>query len=245
MKRLLMIAVLVPFLLLAAPAPQAEAAMTLGKAKQLRRKWSRRVQNRKAAYFQSAGRQMFWRRTLDVRRNDDTPTDEIAAARAKMREHRGKAARRWKSLRQAEKRLAHFKKVVKRLKRQRDRQVRAGKGWGGSEGVADNAKRIAGRMGIPITSQKRTLADTIRVGSSTSSDHYTGNTTAFAVDFGVAGSAGTTLARRIAKVYGIPTSNIGTFNFAYIRASGRTYRVQLLWQVSGHYDHVHLGIRRQ
>lgn len=122
--------------------------------------------------------------------------------------------------------------------------VTNGGGWGGTERVANAAKSIAQQMSIPVTSQKRNLADTQRVGSSTSSDHYTGNTNAFAVDFGVSGSRGTELARRIADQYGIPRSNIGTFNGHNVTINGERYRLQLLWQVSGHYDHVHLGIKK-
>ncbi len=122
--------------------------------------------------------------------------------------------------------------------------VQAGRGWGGSEGVADTAKALARSMGIPLTSTKRNLADTHRVGSTTGSDHYTGNTNAYAADFGVSGARGDDLARRIADAYGIPRSNIGTFNRHTITVDGQRYSVQLLWRVSGHYDHVHLGIRR-
>jgi len=122
--------------------------------------------------------------------------------------------------------------------------VNAGGGWGGSQGVADAAKGIARSMGIPVTSEKRNYADTIRVGSNTGSDHYTGNTNAYAVDFGVAGSRGDELARSIADRYGIPRSSIGTFNRHTVTIDGQRYSLQLLWRVSGHYDHVHLGIRR-
>ncbi|MDP1916646.1 MAG: peptidoglycan-binding domain-containing protein [Myxococcales bacterium] len=122
--------------------------------------------------------------------------------------------------------------------------VRAGGGWGGSQGVADRAVSIARGMGIPVTSTKRDLAATRRVGSTTGSDHYTGNTNAYAVDLGVSGSRGTDLARRIADAYGIPRSSIGTYNRHTINVGGQRYSVQLLWQVSGHYDHVHVGIRR-
>jgi peptidoglycan hydrolase-like protein with peptidoglycan-binding domain len=122
--------------------------------------------------------------------------------------------------------------------------VSSGGGWGGSAGVANAAKRIAASMGIPVTSQKRNLAETIRVGSTTASDHYTGNKTAFAVDFGVSGARGDQLARAIAQKYGIPQGNIGTFNGHIIRVGGANYRLQLLWRVAGHFDHVHLGIRR-
>jgi len=123
--------------------------------------------------------------------------------------------------------------------------IRYGKGWGGSEGVADAAKAIAASMGVPVTSQKRNLADTLRVGSSTGSDHYTGNTTAFATDFGVSGSlaVGDQLAKAIATKYSIPQSAIGTFYRYTIQVGDRRYSLQLLWRVEGHYDHVHLGIR--
>lgn len=122
--------------------------------------------------------------------------------------------------------------------------VQAGGGWGGSQGVANRAVEIARGMGVPVTSTKRDLAATRRVGSTTGSDHYTGNTNAYAVDLGVSGSRGTELARRIADAYGIPRSSIGTYNRHTINVGGQRYLVQLLWQVSGHYDHVHLGVRR-
>ncbi len=122
--------------------------------------------------------------------------------------------------------------------------IRYGKGWGGSEGVADVAKAIAGSMGIPVTSEKRNLEDTIRVGSSTGSDHYTGNTNAFATDLGVSGSRGDELASAIAAKYGIPQSVIGTYRRTTIQVQDRQYSLQLLWKVTGHYDHVHFGIRR-
>jgi peptidoglycan hydrolase-like protein with peptidoglycan-binding domain len=122
--------------------------------------------------------------------------------------------------------------------------LHGGRGWGGSEGVADTAKQIARALGAPVTSEKRNLADTQRVGSSTSSDHYTGNTNAYAVDFGVSGARGDQLARQIADAYGIPRANIGTYNHHYVTIDGQRYRLQLLWRVSGHFDHVHLGIRR-
>jgi peptidoglycan hydrolase-like protein with peptidoglycan-binding domain len=122
--------------------------------------------------------------------------------------------------------------------------IHGGRGWGGSEGVADTAKQIARAFGAPVTSEKRNYADTIRVGSNTGSDHYTGNTNAYAVDFGISGARGDQLARQIADAYGIPRSNLGTYNHTYVTIDGQRYRLQLLWRVEGHYDHVHLGIRR-
>ncbi|MBS1152251.1 MAG: uncharacterized protein H6Q89_3949, partial [Myxococcaceae bacterium] len=88
------------------------------------------------------------------------------------------------------------------------------------------------------------LATTLRVGSSTGSDHYTGNTNAYAVDFGVSGSRGDQLAQSLARAYGIPLSNLGTFNRHTITVDGQRFSVQLLWRVEGHFDHVHIGIHR-
>jgi len=122
--------------------------------------------------------------------------------------------------------------------------VAAAGGWGGSQRVAEKARAVAASLGIPVTSEKRTLADTVRVGSSTASDHYTGNTMAFALDFGVAGSRGDQLALRLAEAYGIPPSHIGTHKGHVIREGAASFRLQLLWRVAGHFDHVHLGIRR-
>jgi hypothetical protein len=67
---------------------------------------------------------------------------------------------------------------------------------------------------------------------------------AFATDFGVSGRKGDELARAIEKKYAIPASSIGTYNRHTITVDGKKYSVQLLWKVQGHYDHVHLGIRR-
>lgn len=122
--------------------------------------------------------------------------------------------------------------------------IHAGGGWGGSEGVADAAKAIARDLGVPVTSQKRNAEQTRRLDSNFRSDHYTGNTNAFAVDLGVSGQRGDQLARAIAQKYGIPQNNIGTYNRHTIEVDGKRYSLQLLWKVEGHFDHVHLGIRR-
>jgi peptidoglycan hydrolase-like protein with peptidoglycan-binding domain len=134
--------------------------------------------------------------------------------------------------------------LMKKVADAKSGAITDGGGWGGSKNVANAAKKLAASMKIPVTSQKRDLATTRRVGSSTTSDHYTGNKTAFAVDFGVAGARGDQLARAIAEKYGIPQSNIGTFNGHIIKVNGARYRLQLLWRVTDHFDHVHLGILR-
>lgn len=124
----------------------------------------------------------------------------------------------------------------------RPNTINPGKGWGGSEGVADTAKRVGARMGIPVTSTKRSA--TTSIGSSSTSDHHVSQTSAYAVDFGVAGPRGTALAKQIARAYGIKGDVVGNFNDHFVRAEGKTYRIQILWQVPNHFDHVHVGIRR-
>jgi hypothetical protein len=64
------------------------------------------------------------------------------------------------------------------------------------------------------------------------------------VDFGVSGQRGDQLARAIARKYGIPEANLGTYNRHIINVDGQRYSLQLLWKVEGHYNHVHFGIRR-
>ncbi|WP_241758184.1 LysM peptidoglycan-binding domain-containing protein [Myxococcus landrumensis] len=118
-----------------------------------------------------------------------------------------------------------------------------GKGGGGSEGLADAAKKSAKEMGAAVTSQKRNDEKTKQVGSSKNSDHYTGNKGAFAVDFDASGKKGDKLAKAIAKKYGIPERNIGTYDKHTVEIDGKKYALQLLWKVSNHDDHVHLGIR--
>jgi len=136
-----------------------------------------------------------------------------------------------------------LKAIDRQIKIERN-QLEDGGGWGGTKNVVNAAKSIAKRMGIPVTSEKRNHAETIAVGSNTGSDHFTGNKNAYATDFGVAGSKGDRFARAVAKKYGIPLSNIGTFNRHTIKIDGHRYSVQLLWRVQGHFDHVHLGVQR-
>lgn len=119
-------------------------------------------------------------------------------------------------------------------------ELRSGGGWQRSEGMAKYATRVAKRKGIPVTSRKR--SSTL---GNPDSDHFVGNKDAYAVDLGVAGSAGTRLAKRIAKRYGIKNYKPGNYDGYYVKDNrGRKFRIQILWQVSGHYDHVHVGIRR-
>lgn len=240
MKRFAL-ACLLPLAMLLASSPPAEAKIGEKKAKKLLNKWQGRLQSSKKSYFKAAGRYLYWKNTLKQDRKTDAPREDVQKDKKMKAKYAKKEKKGWKNISKAKRMVKRYKKILDRLT---GGEVHPGKGWGGSEGVADTAKRIAKRMGLPVTSQKRTLAETLRVGSTTASDHYVGNRTAFAVDFGVSGSRGDTFARALCKAYGIPTSAIGTFNGYYRRYDGVTFRLQLLWRVSGHYDHVHIGIRR-
>lgn len=123
--------------------------------------------------------------------------------------------------------------------------LRAGGGYGGTELLARDAISFARDLGFSAGSQKRgTIIRNGRVLSGTRSDHHHAQRNAYAVDFPARGARGDALAAQLARRYGMPGNGAGTYEGRNIRIDGETYRVQLLWRVQGHYDHVHLGFRR-
>jgi hypothetical protein len=109
--------------------------------------------------------------------------------------------------------------------------------WGGSMSIIEQeVVPVMTARGVPITSRKRTST----LGNP-SSDHYVGNTTAYAIDAGT--TTGADKARAVASALGITNYNTGNYNHYLIRRSGRAFRIQILWAVSGHFDHVHVGCR--
>lgn len=127
------------------------------------------------------------------------------------------------------------------------RQVAAGKdGWQGSKTVIENARRVADRFGIPISSEKRSTVNTASGGVS---DHYDGNKAAYALDIDVPGidtAQGKKIAKRIARQYGMDYQP-GQWNEKTIKVKGRTYRIQLGYGggLDGHDDHIHIGVARR
>jgi hypothetical protein len=110
--------------------------------------------------------------------------------------------------------------------------------WGGGRSIAEReAVPVLLNHGAPISSRKRTVT----LGNP-SSDHSVGNTCAYAVD--AATFSGADDARAVAAKLGISGYSTGNYNAYYITRCGRRFRVQILWAVSGHYDHVHVGFRR-
>lgn len=110
--------------------------------------------------------------------------------------------------------------------------------WGGSRYWTNRAVKIGDRFGAPVMSRKRTEA----LNGNTASDHNTWNRTADAVDLGT--FSGADLAHAIARDFGIAGYSTGNYNSYFVRRNGVTYRVQILWAVEGHFNHVHVGVRR-
>jgi len=109
--------------------------------------------------------------------------------------------------------------------------------WSGGASICEReVVPVAAANGIGVSSRKRTST----LGNP-SSDHYVGNVTAYAVDLPTFSGAGT--AHEIARALGISGYSTGNYTGYYISRCGKRFRVQILWAVSGHYDHVHCGIR--
>lgn len=154
-------------------------------------------------------------------------------------ERRLKALKKeWDEARGEPRRRARLRRKIKVVK---DRQLRYFRLWGGSRRVInEDVIPVAKRFGVPITSRKRAANDPLSI-SNPGSDHNEANKTADAVDLGTFN--GRDLAHAIAKALGISGYSTGNFNSYFIQRHGHTYRVQILWAVEGHFDHVHVGIR--
>jgi hypothetical protein len=106
--------------------------------------------------------------------------------------------------------------------------------WGGAQSILmSEVKPISDRHGVPISSNKRSW--------SAGSDHCTCTACASALDLATFSGAG--LAAAIGNYFNAPFTPVGTYAGYYIVRCGRQFRCQTLWAVSGHYDHVHHGMR--
>lgn len=105
--------------------------------------------------------------------------------------------------------------------------------WGGS---MERALALAKAVGATPSSQKRSRRLTA---SGNPSDHWTGSTASYATDLPTSGAAGDALFAKIKAAIG---QNIrpGTWNNVNIGG----YRYQIGWRVPGHYDHIHVGVKR-
>lgn len=83
-----------------------------------------------------------------------------------------------------------------------------------------------------------------RTWGGTVSDHYVGNTDAWAVDLAVRGIQRPTpqteeAARRVGAALGHPGWTGGD-----LKVTIQGYRFQVLWKVAGHFNHVHVGVKK-
>ena len=118
-----------------------------------------------------------------------------------------------------------------------------GSAWGGSQSVMDQlVTPFMRRKGLSVGSAKRTPGQNSAVGGAPGSDHLTTNANSYAVDF--ATGNGAAAATGLARAMGQRSWRPGTYNRFNITAGGKRFSVQILWAVPGHFDHVHVGVRR-
>lgn len=121
--------------------------------------------------------------------------------------------------------------------------IRLGSAWGGTQSIFEQfVNPFMRKQGLPVGSQKRTPQQNAAVGGAQGSDHLTSQTNAYAVDYPTRNGAAAATA--LARAMGQRSWRPGTFNRFNITVSGKSFSVQILWAVQGHYDHVHVGIRR-
>jgi hypothetical protein len=170
---------------------------------------------------------------------------EKLARRKKARARQAKLWRRTKKAGHGKAAKDHtraIKKLKRLIKKAINAKPKSGEGpWGGCKSIIDReVVPVAKRKGVPITSRKRSASHPLSI-SNPSSDHNAANTNAYAVDFGT--YSGSELAHAIARKLGIQGYANGSYTGHYITRSGKQFRVQILWAVPGHFDHVHVGIR--
>lgn len=160
----------------------------------------------------------------------------------KLRGEERDLTKRIKALRERDEKL--IKKIArKRREKKEARKIQFSPGyphWGGSEDIIEREVLPVAAGRFAVTSRKRPSNHPLSV-SNPGSDHNEANTTASAVDFGTYQGAG--LAQDIARALGISGYQTHTYTGYYIERGGRTFRVQILWGVPGHDNHVHAGLR--
>lgn len=109
----------------------------------------------------------------------------------------------------------------------------------GTEGLAMFLAGLALRDNAPLY-----ISDTTRTTGPTTSDHHISRTDSWAVDVAVRGIQQPTpatyeAARRISTALGVPGWPGGDLTKIV-----NGYRIQVLWLVAGHYNHVHVGVRK-
>lgn len=177
----------------------------------------------------------------------------ISTLRAKLA-NRKKARDRQTGLWQKTKKAGHGRaakrhsRAVRKLRRLLERakkrlRRRSGRGpWEGTKSIIDQEViPVAKKYGAPVTSTKRAADHPLTI-ANPGSDHSALATNAYAADFGT--WDGAPIGFAVAKELGIQGWTPGSYTGHYIERAGRVFRVQILWGVPGHHDHLHVGIRR-
>ena len=178
------------------------------------------------------------------------PLSTLRAKLARRKKARDRQTERWQETKKAghgkaakrhSRAVRYLRKLIEKAKARLRRS--SGRGpWGGSQSIIDlEVIPVAEKYGLPVTSLKRAATHPLSV-ANPSSDHNEANTTAYAADFGTFDGAPAGYA--IAKALGIRGWAPGSYTGHFIERSGRVFRVQILWGVAGHHDHLHVGIRR-
>lgn len=97
------------------------------------------------------------------------------------------------------------------------------------------------RYGLSPGSQKRSTQLTA---SGNTSDHYAGNTTAYATDYPTTNGAAAAAGLAAAVGWSSYRSGPGQYDRFTFTVQGKRFSIQILWQSDeDHYDHVHVGVR--
>lgn len=109
----------------------------------------------------------------------------------------------------------------------------------GTEGLANLLAQLALHDNAPLY-----VSETTRATGGANSDHHVSRTDSWAVDVAVRGiqrptAATRTAAARIASALGEPNWTGGDLTKVV-----NGYRFQVLWLVAGHFNHVHVGVRK-
>lgn len=185
------------------------------------------------------------------KRNDETRLKEIKRRLVELAEAREGVRKDIDALEKREKnlleRISDLHKRIKHKKAEREDKDRivlsAGSPhWGGSDDIIRaETDPVAAQYGAPVSSRKRSASDPLTI-SNPGSDHSVLATLASAADY--ATFNGAPLAYAIARALGISGYSVGNYNGYTIYRAGVAFRVQILWAVEGHFNHVHVGIRR-
>ena len=115
--------------------------------------------------------------------------------------------------------------------------------WNGSLPKALEVAKIAAKCSgksNPLSSQKRSR---VKTASGNVSDHYEGSESAYAIDIPAAGKSGDKLLACIMKNWN-NGSNSNYDGGSWLNVNVGGYRYQFGWRVAGHFDHIHVGVKK-